>query len=289
MRVVIQQVDLDTCVTALVLGVSREDLVVVVRKRADQRDLDDPSVLCIEAGGSGRIAERNFDHHDADGPTAPACRQAFDAVRPGDPGLAALVDYAAAHDVTGCRRTGADESDTRLSLSSLFSGLRLAVRNPVDQFFAGLNLLRVLVGEGIDPGGSMPGRPEWREYVEAKRSVSRALEDARAHADTFATSSGLRAGYMESEVVGALGVVYGMDCDIAIAYSPRFRAPDGARSIPKYAIGGRNGVRVDHLLPLLNALEPGWGGPAHGTIIASPRDGSGLTPDVVKDIVTRNA
>jgi hypothetical protein len=35
----------------------------------------------------------------------------------------------------------------------------------------------------------------------------------------------------------------------------------------------------------LNALEPGWGGPAHGTIIASPRTGSSLEPTIVKRLV----
>jgi hypothetical protein len=31
------------------------------------------------------------------------------------------------------------------------------------------------------------------------------------------------------------------------------------------------------------------GGPAHGTIIASPREGSRLVPDIVKRLVKQNA
>ncbi len=36
---------------------------------------------------------------------------------------------------------------------------------------------------------------------------------------------------------------------------------------------------------LFHTLESGWGGPAHGTIIASPRGGSRLDPEVVKRLV----
>jgi hypothetical protein len=85
---------------------------------------------------------------------------------------------------------------------------------------------------------------------------------------------------VETEVIGALGALYGRGCQIAIAYSPRFGNPP----VPKYTIAG-NGVRVDSLLQLLNEREAGWGGPAHGTIIGSPRVGSKLKPHEVKAIV----
>ncbi|MBU1014998.1 hypothetical protein KKI17_00970, partial [Patescibacteria group bacterium] len=58
------KIDLDTCGAALLLGVSREEGVEVLRGgEASQEDLADPQILCIEVGGSGQVAERNFDHH----------------------------------------------------------------------------------------------------------------------------------------------------------------------------------------------------------------------------------
>jgi hypothetical protein len=82
-----------------------------------------------------------------------------------------------------------------------------------------------------------------------------------------------------------LGALYALGCEIAIAYNPCFRPPSGGESIAKYTVSGNNGIRVDHILPHLNALEPGWGGPAHGTILASPRRGSRLSPAAVKNLV----
>lgn len=286
MRVVIQQVDLDTCLTALLMGVTSGDEVVVVRGGASESDLLDPGTICIEAGGSGRIAEGNFDHHDAGGPVEPACRQAFTVKHPLDTRLAGLVDYVAAHDVAAGGHTGQSSGRDResLTLPALFSGLRLTIPDAKEQLFAGLDVLRIVLAESIDPAGPMPDRAEWTTYVNAKRAAWKALKDLHNQAEIFETVSGLKAGFIESDAIGALGVLYSMDCDIAIAYSPRFKAPDGG-VLPKYTIGGRSGGRVDSLLPALNALELGWGGPSHGTIIASPRNGSQLRPKQVKGIV----
>jgi hypothetical protein len=289
MRVIIQQVDLDSCLTALIVGVRPDDEVAVVRHGADERDLADPSTVCIETGGSGRVAERNFDHHEPGGPIEPACRQAFVGTRQADQGLGALVEYVANHDVaTPVRNPGARNPDV-LSLSSLFSGMRFVVSDPKAQLFAGLEILRVILSEGIDPAVSMPDRADWRAYAEAKREAWKAHDLDRHTAETFLTSGGVRVGFAQSDAIGALGELYAMDCDIAIAYSPRFRPPGGGPDIPKYTIAGRNGRRVDGLLPSLNAFEPGWGGPAHGTIIASPRAGTTAGISAVKDIVHKEA
>ena len=53
MRVVIRQADLDTCVTAFLLGVRDDDDIVVVDGQASIEDLANPQRVCIEAGSSG--------------------------------------------------------------------------------------------------------------------------------------------------------------------------------------------------------------------------------------------
>ena len=326
MRVIIQQVDLDTCLTALILGVSPDDEIIVVREGASPEDLADPEVLCIECGGSGQVELNNFDHHDTSEELPPACRQAFDHRFLEDPDrwatrnperwgrmmsplefhLAArlfpdwpsdyerrvavqreierLVDYVSLLDTQGPEalkaRSGLPKGAFP-TLSDVFSGMRLSVRDPREQLIKGMEILRLVLERGLDPFGLMPELPEWREYIEAKRRNDEELERAKSRARLFTTRSGLRAGYLETSYFGALGVLYELGCQVAIAYNPEFGDPP----VRKYTIGG-NGIRVDSLLPLLNAREPGWGGPAHGTVIGSPREeGSRLQPEEVIALV----
>ncbi len=282
MRVVIQQVDMDTALTALICGVSTEDEIVVVRGEASPEDLADPSVLCIEAGGSGQVHLKNFDHHNTSELLPPACRQALEASGKTDPALTRLVDYVAAIDERGPSGLGPHPGFP--TLSDVFSGMRLSIKNPVKQLHAGLAILNTVLQEKLDPFARMPERPEWREWIEARRREDEGLARARAEAEVFVSTSGKTVGFLQTEFIGALEVLYSLGCQIAIAYSPRFGDPP----IPKYTIAG-NGVRVDHLLPFLNELEPGWGGPAHGTIVGSPRMGSQLDPKTVKHIAKEHA
>jgi hypothetical protein len=277
-KVIIQQVDLDTTLTALLLGVSPTDQIICRKGGALPEELVDPSVLCIEAGGSGEVSRNNFDHHDTTLPLPPACRQALDALGRTDPALRRLVDYVVAIDIADRAALGSTPSFP--TLSDVFSGMRLSLKDPVAHMEAGLSILATVLHEHLDAYAQMPERPEWKEWIIAKRREKERLAHTRAQAELFRTSSGAHAGYLQTDFIGAPGVLYGLGCSIAIAYSSSFGDPP----IRKYTIGG-NGVRVDHLLPFLNALEPGWGGPAHGTIIASPRTGSSLEPTIVKRLV----
>jgi hypothetical protein len=280
MRVVIQQVDMDTCLTALVQGISGDEDVIVVKGDASPADLADPGVLCIEAGGSGQVELKNFDHHNTTAPLPPACRQAFQASGRSDPLVARLVDYVAAIDVAGLHALPPLPGAGFPTLSDVFAGMRLVIKDPVEQLRAGLALFKTVLTQSIDPFGLMPELPDWQAYLAAKRQNDKAIEHAKANAEIFTSTHGLQVGYLETDVFGIPGALYALGCPVAIAFSPRFGDPPA----PKYTIGG-NGVRVDHLLPWLNALESGWGGPAHGTIIGSPRTGSRLMPGEVKRIV----
>ena len=160
MRVVLQQVDLDTCLTGLLLGAG-----------AAPAELADPAVTCIEAGGSGQTELNNFDHHDAAGSWPPACVQALRAAgAAGSPALERLVAYVAEVDLGRAPvRDWETDAAEGLSLSSVFSGMRLTVRDPREQFFAGLGVLRTVLEESIDPFGPMPPRPAWQVYADAHR------------------------------------------------------------------------------------------------------------------------
>jgi len=283
MRVVIQQVDMDTCLTAMIRGVSGDDDIAVVRGEAASADLSDPSVLCIEAGGSGQAERNNFDHHNTKESLPPACRQASQCSRQSDPQVARLVDYVTAIDVGAPHALPPLPGLRFPTLSDVFSGMRLTIKDPIAQLRAGLEVFRTVLIHGLDPFGLMPELPCWQAYLMAKRQNNEAIAEAKAHTEIWTSKQGVKVGYLETDFIGALGALYGLGCAVAIAFSPHFGDPP----IPKYTIGG-NGIRVDHLLPWLNARERGWGGPTHGTVIASPRTGSRLAPEEVKRIVQEN-
>lgn len=276
-RVVVQKVDLDTALTALLMGVSGDEEVRAVPERAGSEDLEDPRVLCIEAGGSGQVHLNNYDHHDTPEPLPPACVQAFRAV--GEPArFARLVEYVSAVDEG--RRVPSDRPAGSVGLSGLFSGMLLRTPDPAEQLRQGVNLLRAVLDLGLDPFGPMPERPEWADYLQARRENERALEEALRKVQPFRTRGGLPGAFLETSAFAAYGVLYRQGYRVVVLYNPRFGHPPR----PKYTIGG-NGLRVDGLLPFLNSLEPGWGGPAHGTVIGSPRRGSRLSPEEVLGVV----
>ncbi|MBI3977278.1 MAG: hypothetical protein HY331_03745 [Chloroflexi bacterium] len=276
-RVVIQKVDLDTALTALILGAGDGDQVAAVRDTATTDDLDDPEVICIECGGSGLTHLNNFDHHNTAQPLPPACRQAIEAAGlAGNPDLLRLVNYVAALDVGEL----AGQPAPFPNLSTVFGGMLLITPDPVEQLKRGLAILRRVLDDEIDPAGRMPEIPPWQPYLAAKRANDERLRTVLARVRPFTTAGGLRAAFLEHDEVGGLGMLYREGYRVVILYSPHFGTPP----VPKYTIGGDR-VRVDGLLPVFDDAEPGWGAPSHGTIVGSARTGSTLTPDRVITIV----
>lgn len=164
---------MDTCLTGLILGVSREDEIVVVPGEASPDDLADPQVYCIECGGAGGVELNNYDHHNTPRDLPCACKQAF-AVKGGTAGLSKLVEYVALLDVGGPQALKPLSAippgqESAVSLSNVFSGMRLAVRDTKEQFLRGIELLRRVLDLGLDPFGPMPELPEWAHYISAKR------------------------------------------------------------------------------------------------------------------------
>lgn len=322
-KVQVGKIDLDTVAVACLLGVSREDQVEVLRSgQATEEDLADSSILCIEVGGSGRVAEGNFDHHDMPiipagvGTIYSACRQAW-AIHNchycggvvGDPErlsfvawgpdmvtacnngenkrVAQVVEYIDCLDTRGPEALGRRQTNGFPTLSDVFNGMLLVVRDPVEQLHCGVEMLRN-VTENLFTVKSVFGRmpvesfPRWAEWAEAKAENNRQMLQAVKEARFAATVSGYKLAWLKTDFFGAPGALYGVGAQIVVAYSPHF----GPNRIPKFTVAG-NGIRVDGILPDLLALEPGWGGPATGTILGSPREGSKLTLDEVVEIVKK--
>ena len=321
-KVVIQKVDLDTALTAFLLGVSSADEIVVANGEASPEDLANPVVVCIECGGSGEVENNNYDHHDPGKELPPACVQAFQHfyqrhlfLTRGEWGrqmtylefqlipyvcpdlhnapfearlrvqeaLATLVDYVATLDTQGphgLHKLSGLEKDAFPTLNDVFSGMLLCVKNPKDQLLSGISIFWTLFEHNVHPFGVMPELPEWREYIAAKRRNKEAVAKVLARAEFFVTKGGRRAAFIVAEEIGVVSALYSQGAQVVIAFCPRYGQPP----VPKYTIAG-NGVRLDHLLPHLLALEPGWGGPSHGTILGSPRSGTNLAPKQIIALV----
>jgi hypothetical protein len=225
----------------------------------------------------------NFDHHDSTLVLAPACLQALALVANPSPAVQRLTEYVALLDEGRMAPDGQPVAFP--TLSALFSGMRLVEPDAVAQFRAGLGILQRVVEEGIDPFGTMPDLAEWRAYRERKRAELEALERDAAAVALFETRGGRLAGYLESGAIGAIGAIYHRAAVVAVAFNPVFQPTREQPPRRKFTIAGRGQLRVDGLLDALRGLEPGWGGPSHGTIIASPVEGSRLSPVQVIDVV----
>lgn len=277
MKTIIQKVDLDTTLTALIMGVGEADEVVVLKSEASSEDLHHPEVLCIEAGGSGQRELNNFDHHNTEQKLPPACRQAYAHQELKDKKLQRLVDYVCMVDENSSLHPAVEFP----SLSNIFSGMLLGERNLLSQLFKGLGILKEVLAQGIDPFRIMPEREEWRDYKEAKRINREKVEEVIKKAEFFASREGLKIAYGESDFIGGLGALYAQGAEVVIMYNPNFGHPP----YPKFTIAGNN-LKVFDLLKIFDKIEPGWGG--RETIIGSPRNGSRLSLKEVVGVVREN-
>lgn len=278
-RVYIQKPDLDTCLTALILGVTADDHVIAGCSDADSSMLADPSVFCIEAGGNGQVHLGNFDHHDPGHYWLPACRQALDCVGSFSSSLPCLVEYVCAID------EARPLSPVPFpGLSSIFSGMLLSESDPVRQFFLGIEMLSTVVTLGLNPFGTMPDLPEWGIYRQAKSANRERLNIIIESAQYYTTNAGKVVGALKfppgGGIIGGIRTLYDKGADVVMLYDPTF----GTASVNKFTIAG-NRVDVAVLLPDLNRLEAGWGG--RETIIGSPRSGSVLPFAAVVELLVR--
>ena len=277
MRVIIQKPDLDTCLTGLILLVSDRDNIEVVAENADEKDILNPSVICIECGGTGLVDLNNFDHHDPERYFPPACLQAYKKLGYQDKALERLVQYVCIVD---------DRPDDHAvipfpSLSNIFSGMLLVEKGIKNQFLKGMDILKRLLNDYIDPFSTMPSLPEWTDYIEAKKININKIEEIMKKAEFYRSKGGLRIGFLESHVIGGIGTLYKAGCDVVVVYNPLFGEPPR----PKFTIAS-NGKNVVKLLPFFDKMEKGWGG--RQTIIGSPKTGSILKPEEVLEIILKN-
>lgn len=274
-----RKADLDTCMTAVVLGVGIEDACRIAAGDVPESALADPAIICIECGGSGRTDLNNYDHH---GPNTenlpPACYQAAALREIQNPFVSRLIDYICR--VEECRAIHPPIEFP--SLSNLFSGMLLSFESEKDRFRWGISLIQEVLESDINPFETVPRSSKWMKFISAKENNFRLLKHDFGRIRFFDSEGGGRVGYLESRNIGGFGALYASGSRIGILYNPAF----GVKRIKKFTIASRQ-VPVHNLLDHFDHIESGWGG--RQKVIGSPAAGSCLIPSVVIRMVVKHA
>jgi hypothetical protein len=168
-------------------------------------------------------------------------------------------------------------SGGKRTLSSLISGLRLALSDPMDQFHEGIGIIARIAAERIDPSELDPIPKEWRSYIELRERTWSELTAETHRIETFLTAGGLPGMYLKSSLPGVHGLLRSRGARVSIARGLQ----GGSRTITI-----ASDIGLGRVLAELARREPGWGGPGTLTIIGSPLDGTKLPFQTVLEIAT---
>lgn len=264
------KVDLDSALASLLMGARLCETSImamrVARGSASAEELSDSTILVVEAGGSGRTAENNFDHHGPGAPDASSAAQVYKRI-------GRLVQYV--DELDRGYLSGLDRCEFP-SLSQLFAGMLLSVKDPTEQMRHGQRILQEILESGVDPYGSMTpildDMPGARAWAQVKREHDKKGGDAIASTTWYTTKNGRKLAVLETTWFGAPGALMGVGAEVIVACNPSH----GDLGIKKFTVASNRdvGVTVTPALVEIKKLEEGWGGPAHGTIIGSPMDRS---------------
>ena len=278
--------DLDTLAAALVAGVRwHTHRLVVLPGPAPAAVLANPVCLCLECGGSGQVAHNNFDHHNGLG-LPPACVQAWQVFRPRSRAVQALVAYAAAIDSGTAPSQGLGECGSyTVSLGQVLGGMALLHPAPARSFWEGLRLLHEVVALGANPHNLAPHMHPaslWAQYAASQQQQRSALQGQAHKVQRYAFAHTTML-VLATHHAGVHGLLRGMGGQVRLALRP---LPGGRVQVSLSCEQGWQGV-VAHFLAAICQQEPGWGGPDHGTIVASPRGGSRLGAEVIVALARR--
>ena len=274
MRYIFRKPDLDTVTAAVLLGYRSGLPLCCVSQDAQPSDLADPTVICLECGGSGQLNLGNFDHHDPFEAFPPACVQAAALTDPTGSRTRDIIAYVAAVD-TGSQLC--PPARAGLTLSAVFSGMRLAVSDLIEQFQRGADRVAAMIERQASPW-DVPRQLVDPAWIMAKRLARRRTDSMKGQVERFVTSHGRLGMFLRVGYPGAHGLMRRLGADISVA--------SGLLTSNHYSISGPAPL-MNLLTQKLNAVEAGWGGPKPGGIIGSPLRGSDLDDATIRAFVCR--
>lgn len=288
------KVDLDVILLSLLAGVDpQQNNLSFVTGSASSEKRRDRNCLCIEVG-SGLTANNTFDHHgDCSSPLQSrlsAAAQYFERI-------AVVVRYVDDVDRGELERVSKVGFP---SLVQLVSGMQLMVQEPAKRLEFGQEIFRTILWAGINPYEQsmetiLDYIPQARSWAEAKRVHEAKFTEVLEQAIFYKTQGGRKLGVIETTWIGSPGALYGVGCDLVIAFNPAHQIH--GRTIRKYTVASQRVKGISLLPDALSAIESlellkggigGWGGPDHGTIIGSPQnhDSALEMDDVVQVLVS---
>lgn len=272
---VFRKADMDTVLAGFIGGVSG-DVPLKIASRAEDIELLDPKIICLEAGGSGLWWLNNFDHHGLQKALPSACLQAWGVFsNKWEPSLRPFIERMVTY--VDLIDTGQAFKQDFPSFSHLYSGMLLGEKNPVDQFRKGYKLFEIFITEKMNPFEPIPSLffekyPYCVTYLDFKIENHKKLLMDLEKVEVYFCKSG-KVLYLETEAMGALGALYERGAKIAICYHP---------GLKKFTIASKD-LDLSELLKTFQSIEPGWGGRKH--IFGSPFEGSRLSKEQVLKII----
>jgi len=275
-----QKPDMDTVLTAIILGFDFSDQLIISTPEISQELLERPDIYCIECGGSGQLESRNFDHHNTQQLLPSACAQAYSWKGLNDSRLFELVNYVKWVDegliIPGC------DKQVGFYVSNVYSGMLFMYADSiVDQFYHGALFLKKIIEKKINPWKPVPKISEWQPYVQLKKRQWFQLEKYKSNINFYKTDSGLTFGFLCAPVPGIHALLRRSGCKISIA------AGLTNHNEKMYMTISSNQLSMLDLLPEINKREKGWGGPCHGKIIGSPKKGTIMSETNIVDIIIK--
>lgn len=289
-RVLVGKIDLDTVAACFIAQVTREDEVEVVGCiQVAKEDLENPNILCIGVGGSGRRYLNNWDKGKGSSITRQMWEQGgCNITFPGGTWqVETLIDYIEGSlSVKKPRQKEAKDSQFFPTLLDIFEGMLLSTRGEVEKLHCGVGILRTLVRKGLDPFGLMPEDNIWFDYSQAKARYNREVRKLKKQAQWTTTSSGFSMVSVESDFLKAAYILlHKLGAQIAVVLNPRYRLR--SREMRMFTISSNN-IELNTLLPELNSQERGWKIIGNGkTLYSSCYRSSGLSLKKVIRVVQK--
>lgn len=190
-KVVVGKISFDIISLAFLLGVTRVE-EVIFSARATTAELLDTEILCLGAGGAGQTEKSNYNYkvgdlessltkkvHEAGGLEIPFW-QANRGASKDDFGLgiessdelrrriSRFVQYAYFLHELGNETLKAEMKVGSPTLAEIFEAMMVCEKDPVEQFFKGIEILAKVIRNGQEPFGAIQG---FEIYIGAARKT----------------------------------------------------------------------------------------------------------------------